>query len=375
MTKKGRRWEWLVFLALVGVAWPSPQAMGQTGFDPRTYKDQITGHPTQVLVFGTMHLSGLDDDWDPATLEPVLVKLQAFAPDVIAIEDIDGMAIEERWEHRVVRGGAALRYGRETMLAAIAGRVGTGLGMAEAAQEARTLLENWPDAPAPAERRKLAALFATAGDPYSALVQWWSLDPRERTAGDDVGEALRDRLDRLLGQRNESSLIAAHLAQRLGLDRLYPMDSQGEDVFTEAEFAVFVDEVFPAIGERMEANADIVEADKRVDDLRTGQDVLDAYRMLNDPDLSVLRSDLEWLGMIDRKTGSRVGRQRLAGWETRNMRMAANIREASAKAPGGKVLVVVGAAHKPWLEAYLNMMSDVQIVDAEAVLRGDSNRR
>ena len=97
--------------------------------------------------------------------------------------------------------------------------------------------------------------------------------------------------------------------------------------------------------------------------------------MLNDPHLSVLRSDLEWLGMVDQKTGSRVGRQRLAGWETRNMRMAANIREASAKAPGGRVLVVVGAAHKPWLEAYLDMMSDVQIVDAEAVLRGDPNRR
>jgi hypothetical protein len=51
------------------------------------------------------------------------------------------------------------------------------------------------------------------------------------------------------------------------------------------------------------------------------------------------------------------------------MRTAANIREASSRAPGGRVLVVVGAAHKPWLEAYLGMMSDVRIVDAEAVLR------
>ena len=222
--------------------------------------------PTEVLVLGTMHLSGLDDDWDPATLEPVLQKLEGFAPDVIAIENIDGMTIEERWEHRAYRGSTAVRYGRETMLSAMAGRVGTGLGMAEAAQQARTLLEDWPDAPAPAERRKLAARLATAGDPYSALVQWWSLAPQERTAEDGVGDALRDRLDHLLSQRNESSLIAAHLAQRLGLNRLYPMDSQGEDVFTEAEFAVFVDEVFPAIGERLAANADIAEADKRVDD-------------------------------------------------------------------------------------------------------------
>ena len=34
-----------------------------------------------------------------------------------------------------------------------------------------------------------------------------------------------------------------------------------------------------------------------------------------------------------------------------------------------RVLVIVGSAHKPWLDAYLSMMSDVQIVDATRVLR------
>jgi hypothetical protein len=36
---------------------------------------------------------------------------------------------------------------------------------------------------------------------------------------------------------------------------------------------------------------------------------------------------------------------------------------------GKRVLVIVGSAHKPWLDAYLDMMGDVQIVDAERVLR------
>ncbi len=49
--------------------------------------------------------------------------------------------------------------------------------------------------------------------------------------------------------------------------------------------------------------------------------------------------------------------------------MAANIREVAARLPGQHMLVIVGSAHKPWRDAYLDLMSDVGIVDAEKVLR------
>ena len=35
---------------------------------------------------------------------------------------------------------------------------------------------------------------------------------------------------------------------------------------------------------------------------------------------------------------------------------------------GGRVLVIVGATHKLWLEAYLGMMSDIEIVSTDSVL-------
>jgi len=40
-----------------------------------------------------------------------------------------------------------------------------------------------------------------------------------------------------------------------------------------------------------------------------------------------------------------------------------------ARLSGQRLLVIVGSAHKPWLDAYLDMMSDVAIVDAQKVLR------
>lgn len=58
----------------------------------------------------------------------------------------------------------------------------------------------------------------------------------------------------------------------------------------------------------------------------------------------------------------------MAGWETRNLRMAANIREAFRERPAARVLSVVGASHKPWFDAWLGQMQGVAIVAAARIL-------
>lgn len=63
------------------------------------------------------------------------------------------------------------------------------------------------------------------------------------------------------------------------------------------------------------------------------------------------------------------GRQYVASFETRNLRMVANIRETFGNAPGARILNIVGASHKACYDAYLDEMSDVQIVDALEVLK------
>jgi hypothetical protein len=49
--------------------------------------------------------------------------------------------------------------------------------------------------------------------------------------------------------------------------------------------------------------------------------------------------------------------------------MAANIRFTMQKNPQARVLSIVGATHKGYLDAYLNMMQDVQLVDAMQFLK------
>ena len=62
------------------------------------------------------------------------------------------------------------------------------------------------------------------------------------------------------------------------------------------------------------------------------------------------------------------GRRYVAWWQTRNLRMVASLVAAGADAPGGKVLAIVGASHKPYYDAYLDQMHDVRLGDAGALL-------
>ena len=344
-------------------------AAAQRSFDPRAYQSRVAGEPTQVLVLGTPHLSGTPDGWDPAVLEPLLARLAAFRPDVITIEALSGQQLSALWNYREIYDGTARSYGARLMMVAASGSAGTGMDMPEAEAEARRMLLAWPAAPSPAQRRRLAALFATAGDPHSALVQWWRLDPAERKAEDGINAPLAAQLNEYDRRRNENHLIGSRLAARLGLERVFPVDSQDDDVFTPAQAGIFARDVFPPMAAEMRADPrsrPLMEASQR---LRSAEETLATYRTLNRPELGRINADGEWLRVIDRPTPGGVGRVRTAGWEVRNLRMAANIRQAMAGRPGGRVLVIVGSGHKPWIDAYLAMMTDVRLVDPQTVLR------
>ncbi|MFO1187046.1 MAG: DUF5694 domain-containing protein [Alphaproteobacteria bacterium] len=343
-------------------------AVAEPAFDPRGYQSQVVGEKTLVLVLGTPHLSGTPDGWDPITLEPLLTRLEAFKPDAIAIEALPGRSISQLWDYREVYPDVANYFaGRSMVLAAIA-RSGVARDMPDAEAEARRTLAKWPKSPKPADRRRLAALFAASGDPASALVQWLRLAPAERIADDSATALFAEQLTAYQTRKNENNLIAAPLAARLGLERVYPMDDQSDDVGATflTDFEPFAKQ--PWYKEMVE-DPRFKPLREASDHLGTPDELLATYRMLNSPETGILDADTQWLRMINRASPNDVGRTRVGMWETRNLRMAANIREVAEHLPRRRLLVIVGSAHNPWFEAYLGMMSDIEIVDAQAVLK------
>lgn len=326
-------------------------------------KQQFVGKATQVLVLGTPHLSAAPKIFTSSMLEPLLSRLQHFAPDVICIEALSGASIAALQAYPRTYADSLDEFGGVVLKFETMGRAGTGLDPAAAEQSVDRLLGG--GVRTPADNRHLIACLASAGDSYSALLQWWRLPKQERISADGITAALAQALEALGKGRNEIQYIAVTLAARLGHDRVWPIDDHSADDL--------LDPIAEALGAYL-STPGVVDAAKFsqisgvAQALTSSEAVLPTYRKVNSAKYARSDAETEWKLFIDKPTPKDMGRVRIAEWEIRNLRQVANIRKATASAPGGRVLVIVGADHKAWFDGYLNLMSDLTIVDAQVVL-------
>ena len=336
-------------------------------FRPSELKGPRSGPANVVMVVGTPHLAQLPPAFTPDQAGPLVDALARFRPQMIGVEDRSGVQCDglRRFPSRFA--DVVKSYCSDVDAAHAA----TGLDTPAATAEADRMLGAWPAAPSPAQRRRLAAVFLAGGEEPSAEVQWLRLSPAERHAGDGLDAALVARLETLRASRNETYAVAAPLAARLGLERLYAIDDQSAwtpDPTDPAELkaqGAAIQKAWdnPATAER-----------KRTDDAlnaRLGQPgaLLAYYRALNAPGQAALTFRSDFGAALEEPSPERFGRGYLAYWEARNLRMAANIRLALGEHPGSRMLVIVGASHRGYLEAYLNESHDVRLVDAATLLR------
>ena len=355
-------------IAALALAGGATQAQDyRPAFHPETLKGPPAGKPNAVLVLGTMHLSDLPKDFDPATLAPLLDRLAAWQPTGIATEDLSGLQCDAMRRYPSRYAETVKTYCDDTA----AGLRATGLDIPAAYGEAERLLAIWPAAPTPGQRRRLASLFLAAGEPWSALVQWLRLPPAERHAGDGLDAVLVTRLGALKNERNESNLIATVLAVRLGLERLWSVDDHSADTPDSADPAER--KAYQAAIERAWDNSanrarEAAETPLRRDLSQPGS-LLAYYRFLNAPATPLLVYRGDFGAALTEPSPQQFGRTYVGYWETRNLRMVSNIRDVLGRYPGMRMLAIVGASHKGYYEAYLGQQHDVRLVDPLTVLR------
>ena len=335
----------------------------QPDFNASAFKGPASGPANEVLVLGSPHLSQLPKTFQAASLTLLNERLAAWKPQAIAIEAVSGPQCDVMRRYPVRYKDSIDSYCRDTAPA----RLATGLDVAAATEAAEALLAAWPAAPTPAQRRRLAALFFAGGEEASALVQWLRLPEAERRAGDGLDAALVGVLVKLETRRDESIMIGARLAVRLGLERLYAMDDHTADSASEDQKA-FGNALMKAWDNP--ATKQRAAVDKAQEGLlASAEGVLAMYRADNAPGQGSLVYRSDFGAAINEPSAQRFGRQYVGYWETRNLRMAANIRDVLGMRPGQRMLVIVGASHKGYLESYLHQMHDVRVVDAGLVLR------
>lgn len=344
----------LALLAAAVAALVVPAKAAQ--FDPRQLRTPLAGPPTPVMVLGSPHLSGLPPSFDPATLSLLLDRLATWKPDRIIVEGLSGQSCDMLRRYTAQIPDAAETYCMDP----VAAQAATGLDTPAALAEIDRRLAARPKQPSPADRRKLALLFLAASERAAATVQWLRLPPAERRAADGLTPELVQFLDESITRRNENYLVAAGLAARLGHERIWFMDDHSAD-FVQAGLGDGYEKAMMSVWTAPGVKARLEEG-RRIDSAATTPaGTLAMYRYYNDPAEARRAFELDFGAAMAHDSPELYGRRYLGWWETRNLRMAANIREVAAFVPAKRLLVITGASHKGYLDAYLDLMHDVKV--------------
>ncbi|HEL3784829.1 TPA: hypothetical protein UM046_002605 [Stenotrophomonas maltophilia] len=355
----------LIILVLCSTGALAADATYRPAFHPDQLKGPPAGRPNEVLVLGTPHLSGLPKTFTPELLEPLLKRLQAWQPTAIAVENLSGLQCDFMRRNPARYADSVETYCIDPAPAQAA----TGLDVPSANAEMERLLAQWPTSPTPAQRRRLAAVFLAAGENGSAVVQWLRLPKDERRAADSLTPELVQFLDRRMARPDEVGMIAGVLAARLGLERLWSVDDHtGDAPILKAQEKAYGAALKAAWDNP--ASAARFAADESLEaNLGKPDGLLALYRNYNAPETAMTVYDSDFGAALVEPSTEEFGRNYVGYWETRNLRMVANMRDVLGQHPGSRMLAIVGASHKGYYEAYLNQMHDVQLVSADAVLR------
>jgi hypothetical protein len=331
-------------------------------FDPRSWKGAHDGPPTQVMTIGSTHIGQMKVAVTPDMLAPVLDKLAAFKPDIITHDGLSGEQCDPLNVYSAKYPGMFDDYCWPTDQALKA----TGLTIPAAMAEIDKSLATWPASPTPAKRRYLAALFVAAGDRPSARMQWLQLLAAEQKDEDGIDEALNKFVTRTGSKPNETYDVTVALAARVGLQRVYAVDDHTADS-VQALAGPGLDPFMQELWGR--TKSEISQEDDRLEAaLKTGVDILTYYRFMSQHSTQREYVTIDYQRAMNTSSPENYGRKYLTWWEILNRRMVSNIRTAFGNQPRARVLKIVGASHKAYYNADLNLTSDVTLIDAEEVL-------
>lgn len=284
---------------------------------------------------------------------------------MIGIEALSGSQIAEMERRggvheRVYNQFAAkqLRYGKAL-------QESLGLSWQEANARADSLLSRLRERQPVANEIRLeaAASLLASYRLHTAALQWSYVPEDSRASQSLIPAEIAAELENLLRSSNENASIALRLAHALELQRVFPIDDHLEkDLFLEIAPQLqesLGDSTFRAI-----KNAPHLRKYRRLmqQNIEAGS-LMPLYRYMNAPSYLEPDVDVQWRVFLRTNLPSGVDRSRLALWETRNLNIAARIRKASARVPGGRVLVTIGASHKPFLDKQFDGMLGVEVMD------------
>jgi len=322
---------------------------------------------TQILVLGTPHLSTLKEGFRPAQLDALLGVLTKYKPDLIGVESMSGPLIGEFESKGGPYKDVIDQFAKGTVENGHMAQKALGLRRDDAERKADSLWKT-VTAKGTAEetaraRSALVLALVAAYDANTALLQWSYLPEELRAKNEVVPAEIAKYLNEQSKQPNEIEALSIRLAHQLGLQRIESVDDyEYADLFAPIEEQFVKELTANPLYERVAKSSFYPDADKSFRLAAENGNLLPYYLYVNSGEYSRPDVQTQWDFFFKTHLASGYDRTQVTLWEVRNLDIASHIRRATALHPGERMLMSIGAAHRPFLEAYLSQMMDVKIV-------------
>jgi hypothetical protein len=322
---------------------------------------------SQVLILGTVHLRTYGENFDHAVLNGLLDVLEAYKPDLIGIESLAPIVVRDLVNSGESNSEIINEFGKRTAKFGQITRASLQTSWFEANRKVEELLKALDQREKDAElyqtRKELMLNFLATNDIYSALLQWSYFPEAQRTHIEGLDDDIRDHFSKHIHSPNENTSIGIALATRLNHQRIYAINDHRD----KEDFLKVADK----LSSEFETNEYLKNQPWKAlyeeltgiqNKAYTAGDLLPLYVFLNSEEYVQRDIESQWQILFKAKLPSGLAQTRIAYWDVRNMGIASNIRRAMALKPGKKMLVIIGASHKGFLDALLTECMDVKVV-------------
>lgn len=328
-----------------------------------------------VTVVGTRHLSGLEISPTTEQLEHTVEALASFNPTQVCVERMSGERIELLLADPQRHGFSFKPDWHGRPLATKIVPIGAELQLmlerraADARAEASALIDRW-NALNSDDQIRVIALQLAGYEFHSATLNWFWLERAIRDqAVDSLGQNAVDALNEALSSSHEVYSLGVRLAHRVGLHDLCTADSQ-EDESTGIKTALALggDEILAHPEIRAKMNQLVSEQDAY---WQPGSGQAALTRMLeyfNSDEFIEQDQRLQWeaLRKLDNEAGA--FHRRFMYWHARTAEISAELYRALAQGPQERVMLIIGAAHRPFTEAELRSQPWIEVKAASSLL-------
>lgn len=318
---------------------------------------------TEVLIFGTTHLQRLDS-FKPAMIEKVITRLESYEFDVIGIEKMSGELLNDilSREDSAYDGITKGRYGSHYLELSKRVLLELDISYVEAESNVRQLTNQ--SKLSISERKNLILYLIALTDIPSATLQY-------KRYGDGLNfeTELEKEIEKILvtnlDSANEYYSLSMEVAYREGLNRLLPIDNLQDESLLFKLYPTFIEDYkkntakFAAI-----SNLPVYQYINQLTDKGIADgDLSNLFEYLNGIDYQQQDKEAQWDIWLETNFSSGSDRARYSLWEMRNFQITANIMKVVAENPGKRVLIIIGSAHKMFIERNLSKLDHVKVLN------------